>query len=780
MRKVKVVNFFLCVFVISFLAGCEKNSEFRTQNRTVAVQDKNSAPVAHSILKNVLKNSSFFLDLSSLSLDVDGDVLEYMIIEQLPKHGSLSVIAPDLLIFPDVDNVYYTYARGADPSCKKFDGRFLRIKYTPDKDFVGTDSFNYLVFNAKGAKSNIGIVTISMSNLPIITENHPPEVYDLAITTAVKVPVYIDLRSLTFDADGDSLQFATDTEGGLKETSHGVREFVEWINYLPRTVGTDIINYNVWDKDYNERKTGTITITITEGEGIAYSQRNRSGGLKGFKNYLDLLPLSKQITMIIAHMFFYLVSAGVLILLLHVIMPRFQFSRKFLVCSGAVLFVIGVSLLMKVVVKSYYVKFAAVSIISIIGGIYCFFPPKTTINKDTPFVRFLQKYFSLIILFVLNALILVYHFNSISLPAVTLDSQSYISLYNFFKYGIRGYTNMDHYQRVLVPYLASLIPLDNPVLAFKILNIIFVNSTTILLCMLWRKLNIKYYLILIAFLWLFLHQFGPIRFYNFWPTSIDVPSYFFYSLLIYVIFKNKYKWLLLICPIAALQREGVFLDIFGLLFYKIVSYYFLDKRTVENKNALKFIFSSIVLSVLALRLPGFINPQISPLGYSLARIIGRLRVYLGLDIIMLPKLFIFYFVCYGGFLLLFLGVVRKAYQKTDLFNMLIIFSIINFLVGLGGVGSRGIFLGYPFIMTVILITLNRVNPILVVLSLLLSLPLMKIYIDFPFTEYPLLYDAPIGYLAILGIYMVILYWILNYLNDSKALDSVMKVIKKQS
>ena len=70
-------------------------------------------------------------------------------------------------------------------------------------------------------------------------------------------------------------------------------------------------------------------------------------------------------------------------------------------------------------------------------------------------------------------LIFFYHGYFISLPAISLDASGYIALYHMFKDNILGYINEEHYTRVLVPYLASLIPVSEPVLAFKILNTIF-------------------------------------------------------------------------------------------------------------------------------------------------------------------------------------------------------------------------------------------------------------------------------------------------------------------
>jgi len=272
----------------------------------------------------------------------------------------------------------------------------------------------------------------------------------------------------------------------------------------------------------------------------------------------------------------------------------------------------------------------------------------------------------------LNTTIISYHFQAVSLPAIALDSYGFISIYDFFKYDILGWTRSDHFRRILLPFMASLVPLDDSVLSFKVVNIISINLMVIILHKIWGELQIRSYLIIMAFFWLFLHQYGPIRFYNFWPTSVDVPAYLFNTVLLYVVLKNEYKWLLLVAPVAALQHETFFVFTHVLLFYKISSFYFFGNRSSKNKSALIFIGSSCVLMFIAMSLPSLINPQGQ--GHSFIRIISNLTQILGERYILgtIPLVMVHFF-CYAGLLLLALLNFNQSYRNLEWLTVLILF-----------------------------------------------------------------------------------------------------------
>ncbi len=102
-------------------------------------------------------------------IDSDGDALSYKIVDQ-PTHGSLSGVAPN-------------------------------ISYTPDADYVGDDSFSFLV---NDGVLDSDIATVQIKVLPVVVNNQP-DADSKFITTPFETPAPIILTGS--DADGDNLTF---------------------------------------------------------------------------------------------------------------------------------------------------------------------------------------------------------------------------------------------------------------------------------------------------------------------------------------------------------------------------------------------------------------------------------------------------------------------------------------------------------------------------------------------------------------------------------------------
>lgn len=669
-------------------------------------QQENLAPLANDLYKSTKVNTPLFIQLSSLCRDLDGDKIQYMIIEKLPKYGTLSLMPSH------EKTLFYTYHKMDNPEIKKFDGRRFRIQYLPDSDFVGKDHFQYSAYDSRGGKSQTGTIEILVDKLSVTMKNHPPIAYNFSINIPENQALYIDLYSLTFDQDGDYITPSLGPSQLQGQTftilPHGIIEGGDWLNYLPQKTGTEIVYYSVHDEENTAQ--GIITINVEESRSLSVF---RSVAMKIFST-----PHGARTK-----------------LLLLIIMLSF----------GTITMV----------------------------GILCILSQKVR-NWTNQFILALKSKYILILLLILNLLILFYHKYFISLPAITLDAHGYIALYHMFKDNILGFINEQHYTRVLVPYLASLIPVSEPVLAFKILNTIFLNAFVLLLYKIWKALGINIYLISIAFFWLFFHQYGPVRFYNFWPTSIDVPTYFFNTCFIYILLKKQYSWLLLLDPTAVLQHDGFLVLPLLLLIYIAGSYYFGDNNTKKFRQDIFFIVGSILLIFIAKMIPGAITPQ----GFEdviLQRFIYNTRLLLGDEFLMRTvRVFVIYFSAYGVLLLLYIQ-NRKLSQGTDFTNMLIFFILgyASMLIVFGIINSRITFILYPFIMTLILNGINKIHPFLIGFSFFISLPLMRLFVPFPFgVKYIMFEHANEGFLAMIGLYMVIAYALLSYIRRSELLIMV--------
>ncbi len=91
------------------------------------------------------------------------------------------------------------------PACDPLNGEavFLpngRLEYTPDRDFAGVDRFCYVVCDPAGACA-VGEVLVTVRP----GENLPPIALDDFVTTAMGVPVTIDVTANDVDPDGDAV-----------------------------------------------------------------------------------------------------------------------------------------------------------------------------------------------------------------------------------------------------------------------------------------------------------------------------------------------------------------------------------------------------------------------------------------------------------------------------------------------------------------------------------------------------------------------------------------------
>ncbi len=129
-----------------------------------------------------------------------------------------------------------------------------RVVYTPNADFHGTDTFDYLVSDGNGAPSSASImVTVN----PI--EDAPVAIDDTAATDE-EVAVVVPFFANDSDADGDALHLvAIDTPMNGEVVYNNDKT----LTYTPATGfnGTDSFTYVI--SDGKAQATATVTITVT-------------------------------------------------------------------------------------------------------------------------------------------------------------------------------------------------------------------------------------------------------------------------------------------------------------------------------------------------------------------------------------------------------------------------------------------------------------------------------------------------------------------------------------
>jgi hypothetical protein len=142
-----------------------------------------------------------------------------------------------------------------------------KLKYTPEDDFSGTDTFNYTVTD--GALDDTASVAITVNEKP----NTAPEAKDDSATTAYNEAVTIDVLVNDNDADEDTLtsESMTQPEHGSVSKSNGKVTYTPDNNFS----GVDTFTYTISDGNGAE-DTATVNVTVDDEENTAPDAKDDS------------------------------------------------------------------------------------------------------------------------------------------------------------------------------------------------------------------------------------------------------------------------------------------------------------------------------------------------------------------------------------------------------------------------------------------------------------------------------------------------------------------------
>jgi len=190
-----------------------------TDTATVNVKVKavNDTPTAND--ERVTTQEDKSVSITLVGNDPDGDSLSYRVVKA-PSHGSLKGTAP-------------------------------KLRYSPNVNFNGSDSFTFKT-NDKKTDSEAATVSITVKAV-----NDAPMAYDDSVTTQEDRSVSITLAG--GDADGDLLTYSVVTEpsnGSLRGTAPSLR-------YSPKANfnGSDSFTFKVSDKTMDS-EAATVSITV--------------------------------------------------------------------------------------------------------------------------------------------------------------------------------------------------------------------------------------------------------------------------------------------------------------------------------------------------------------------------------------------------------------------------------------------------------------------------------------------------------------------------------------
>lgn len=135
---------------------------------TVMVSPINAAPTVEDVSASTQRGQPVDIDVLAAADDPDGDALS---IESVgtPSNGTAEIVGD-------------------------------QVRYTPDNEFSGQDSFGFTVSDGRGGTAT-GTVTVN-----VVFENNPPVARPDTATGPAGVPITVDVLANDFDPDGDPLE----------------------------------------------------------------------------------------------------------------------------------------------------------------------------------------------------------------------------------------------------------------------------------------------------------------------------------------------------------------------------------------------------------------------------------------------------------------------------------------------------------------------------------------------------------------------------------------------
>lgn len=320
-------------------------------------------------------------------------------------------------------------------------------------------------------------------------------------------------------------------------------------------------------------------------------------------------------------------------------------------------------------------------------------------------------------------------------PALTytysplFDGNKYLQVYHYFQ------NQADQYHvifpinsRILVPFLAAQFPYQEPENNFLFLNIIFTILSVTVIYFLWRQLGVSTGHIMTGFFWLLIHWVGIIRYNIFDPITVDVPLYLFQSLLLFIIIKRQYFWLLILGPVATIQKESFPALLIVILLLSIYENYS-QKSNFRNSViiALAIVFSYTIKAIV-----GHYFPPIDPGKNSLIVILFHLKETI-INPFRIVRWVVAIFTSYGPLLMLAIWVAAKSRTIIlgDKYILFLSLAYLFFSLAAGGDMARISFLGFPFIMTWILLKLKDTKGFLFKAAFIAGIPLLKLLRTIP-------------------------------------------------
>lgn len=301
------------------------------------------------------------------------------------------------------------------------------------------------------------------------------------------------------------------------------------------------------------------------------------------------------------------------------------------------------------------------------------------------------------------------------------DGRQYLKLYWFFENGTIDQIVYPFYTRPAIPLLASLIPGNDAYLAFHIVNFVFILLGVFAIKKLWDYLTIKNPLQIVGLSWLILHWSGLMRNNLRDFVTVDVPLYALQALSLLLFLKNRFKWFYLLAPFAILQKESFI----GIMLVFVLAHIW-DSEGLWFKEGQHLLYATLLgvgLNFLVIEL----LPEQNHKWHPLLTVLLLLKMTLD-DPSRLIRWFVAFGSAFGLIPLISMFQLRKHFGNNSSERVLILLSGLYLGFGLlaGGDMTRILFLGFPFIMTLSLISLQRESNWTLLIVLLFSVVSLRL------------------------------------------------------
>ncbi len=290
------------------------------------------------------------------------------------------------------------------------------------------------------------------------------------------------------------------------------------------------------------------------------------------------------------------------------------------------------------------------------------------------------------------------------------DGNFYYQIYEWTKEKSIQIPKSPYQSRFLIPLLASVLPLEAKY-AFWGIHLVFGLLSIYIVVKIWIKIHIRPIFIFFGVLWITLHWIGIFR-HNIWDyIAVDSPVIAIHGLLVLILLEKKYKWAYPVCLLGIFIKESIL----PLLLASFVWALWNEQKIKESRHLL---ISAIMGFSLLSYTQNYLNPQ------SVSSV--RIMAFHLKELIFEPYILLIWLVAlfwaYG------LGIWFA--ERKGLFYWLAVCYTIMGLLG-GRDAARILFLGYPFIMTSILIGLEKLENKQAIILFLLSIPFLRLFELFP-------------------------------------------------